>query len=120
MQQDRLVVLLENEIVGRGRKSQRLLARREHALRPAALCYSIPMPTILRIGPYRFFFYVNDRTEPIHVHVERERFKAKFWVGPVRLADNKGFRSAEIARVQRLVSQHELLIVEKWNEYFEA
>ena len=28
------------------------------------------MPTILRAGPYRFFFYANDRAEPVHVHVE--------------------------------------------------
>ena len=28
------------------------------------------MPTILRVGPYRFFFYASDRAEPMHVHVE--------------------------------------------------
>jgi hypothetical protein len=28
------------------------------------------MPTILRIGPYRFFFYAGDRNEPQHIHVE--------------------------------------------------
>jgi len=78
------------------------------------------MPTILRVGPYRFFFYANDRTEPVHVHVEREAFEAKFWIGPVRLAGNRGFRSAEIVKIQRLVSEHEPLIVEKWDEYFEA
>jgi hypothetical protein len=78
------------------------------------------MPTIIRVGPYRFFFYANDRTEPVHVHVEREALKAKFWVGPVRLAGNKGFRSVEIAKIQRLVGKHESLIVEKWHEYFEA
>jgi len=86
----------------------------------ATFCYSIPVPTILRIGPYRFFFYANDRTEPIHVHVEREMFKAKFWVAPVRLAHSKGFRAAETARIRRLVCEHESLIVEKWHEYFDA
>jgi len=30
------------------------------------------MPTILRIGPYRFFFYAGDRDEPLHIHVERD------------------------------------------------
>ena len=28
------------------------------------------MPTILRVGPNRFFFYASDRAEPVHVHVE--------------------------------------------------
>ena len=30
------------------------------------------MPTILRVGPYRFFFYAGDRDEPEHIHVERD------------------------------------------------
>ena len=38
------------------------------------------MPTILRVGPYRFFFYAGDRNEMPHMHVERERFIAKFWL----------------------------------------
>ena len=42
------------------------------------------MPTSLRIGPYRFFFYANGRDEPAHAHVQRERNTAKFWIDPVR------------------------------------
>lgn len=30
------------------------------------------MPTVLRAGPYRFFFYAGDRDEPSHIHIERE------------------------------------------------
>lgn len=30
------------------------------------------MPTVLRVGPYRFFFYAGDRNEPQHIHVERD------------------------------------------------
>ncbi len=30
------------------------------------------MPTVLRSGPYRFFFYASDRDEPVHIHVERD------------------------------------------------
>ena len=40
------------------------------------------MPTILREGPYRFFFYASDRDEPLHVHVERDDRVAKFLAGP--------------------------------------
>lgn len=43
------------------------------------------MPTVLRVGPYRFFFYASDRHEPPHVHVERDEKVAKFWLRPVRL-----------------------------------
>ena len=30
------------------------------------------VPTVLRIGPYRFFYYAGDRDEPAHIHVERD------------------------------------------------
>jgi hypothetical protein len=42
------------------------------------------MPTILNIGPYRFFFYAGDRNESAHIHVERDHNIAKFWLDPVR------------------------------------
>jgi hypothetical protein len=37
------------------------------------------MPTILRIGPYRFFFYSADVVEPAHIHVQRDDNVAKLW-----------------------------------------
>src|SRR3989304_2044126 len=49
------------------------------------------MPTVLRVGPYRFFFFAADRDEPHHVHVEREDKIAKFWLDPVRLQTSGGF-----------------------------
>ena len=76
------------------------------------------MPTVLRIGPYRFFFYSSDREEPVHIHVERERMIAKFWVLPVRLQESGGFGRAELLRIQRLVLDNSALFVEAWNDYF--
>ena len=46
------------------------------------------MPTVLRIGPYRFHFYSREPGEPPHIHVARDDFEAKFWLRPVRLAVN--------------------------------
>lgn len=37
------------------------------------------MPTVLRSGPYRFYFFSHERNEPPHVHVHRENLSAKFW-----------------------------------------
>ena len=76
------------------------------------------MPTVLRIGAYRFFFYAGDRNEPPHVHVEREKHKAKFWLDPVRLAQSGGFRSHELGRLQRLVERNQRELLESWDEYF--
>ncbi|MBZ5579241.1 MAG: DUF4160 domain-containing protein [Acidobacteriia bacterium] len=50
------------------------------------------MPTVLRSGPYRFFFYSADRDEPPHVHGEREDSAAKFWLSPVRLSSSSHWR----------------------------
>src|SRR5436190_6760940 len=57
------------------------------------------MPTVLRVAPYRFFFYASDRREPPHIHVERDDKVAKFWLEPVRLERSGGFTRREINRV---------------------
>ncbi len=76
------------------------------------------MPTVDNIGPYRFFFYSGDRDEPPHVHVERERNKAKFWLDPVRLEASKGFAQTEINRIYRLVEENRVRFLRRWDEYF--
>lgn len=76
------------------------------------------MPTVLRIGSYRFFFYAGDGDEPPHVHVERDRDVAKFWLDPVRLQSSGGFNRQELHRIQRLVEEHSTKLLRGWNEYF--
>ena len=76
------------------------------------------MPTVARIGTHRVFFYAGDRSEAIHVHVEREDKVAKFWLDPVRLARSGGFSRKEIGRIQTLLWQHEARLIEAWNDYF--
>ena len=72
----------------------------------------VNMPTILREGPYRFFFYSSDGNEPIHVHVEREYKVAKIWLELVRICNNFGFNRSEIYKILKLVEQHEKKIKE--------
>ena len=76
------------------------------------------MPTVHRDGPYRFFFYSADQNEPVHIHVERDACRAKFWLDPVRLARSGGFAAAELRAVERLVVANQQLLLGKWNEYF--
>lgn len=64
------------------------------------------MPTVLRSGPYRFFFYAGDGNEPAHVHVERDDAEAKFWLDPIRLERSHGFKPKELAKIQVLIGQH--------------
>ncbi|OQW33411.1 MAG: hypothetical protein A4E19_03110 [Nitrospira sp. SG-bin1] len=76
------------------------------------------MPTVLRVGPYRFFFYAGDRDEPSHIHIEREDKVAKFWLDPVRLQESGGFSRSEISRVYKLVMEHQDSLREAWDDYF--
>lgn len=76
------------------------------------------MPTVLRSGPYRVYFYANDRNEPPHVHVERDENRAKFWLNPVRLFDSSGFSRAEINRLRALVVANESAFLRAWHEFF--
>ena len=75
-------------------------------------------PTISRIGPYRFFFYSNEGLEPAHVHVQRERMLAKFWLSPVELASSVGFGAHELNEIRELVEANQAAFQEAWNEYF--
>ena len=76
------------------------------------------MPTVLRSGPYRFFFYAGDRDEPSHIHIERDDDKAKFWLEPVRLQNSGGFSRTEINRIHKLVEENRDDLLRSWNEYF--
>lgn len=78
------------------------------------------MPTVLRSGPYRFFFYAGDRYEPPHVHVERDDNVVKFWLDPARLHRNVGFRAVELRQIQRVVEENQRRLLEAWNEYFHS
>ena len=76
------------------------------------------MPTVLRRGPYRIFFYSGDRPEPPHVHVERETMVAKLWLNPVAVAVSGGFALVELRRIAALVDEQREQLMESWNEFF--
>lgn len=76
------------------------------------------MPTLLRSGPYRFFFYSGDWNEPLHVHVERDAAPAKFWLEPIRFEESVGFRPGELRRIEAMIEVHHAMFVRSWHEYF--
>lgn len=78
------------------------------------------MPTVLRIGGYRFFFWSRENREPPHIHVDQAERYAKFWLTPVALADARGFRSGELSELRRLVDEHREHLEEKWHEHFRS
>lgn len=78
------------------------------------------MPTILRIGPYNFYFYSHEPNEPPHVHVDRDNLSAKFWLQTVQLARNIGFSPRELNRLEALVQENQKELLERWYGTFGA
>jgi len=77
------------------------------------------MPTVLRVGPYRFYFYSHDLiNEPPHVHIDRDELSAKFWLNPVALARNLGFSASELRKIERIVREHQSELLERWRKEY--
>jgi hypothetical protein len=75
------------------------------------------MPTVLRIGAFRFHFYSDERNEPPHIHIATPNGECKFWLEPIRLARNKGITAHTIREIEKLVYEHCNLLIEKFYEY---
>ena len=76
------------------------------------------MPTVLRVGRFRFFFFSNEGREPPHIHVKSSDDEAKFWLDPSQLAANYGFKGHELTEIERIIEEHRQQLLETWHEYF--
>ena len=76
------------------------------------------MPTVLRWGPYRAFFYSNEGNEAAHIHVRTANKEAKFWLHDLALALNAGYPAHELGDIIRhlKVNREQLLVA--WHEHF--
>ncbi len=77
------------------------------------------MPTVLRVGPYSFYFFSHESNEPAHhVQVDRDEESAKFWLEPIALARNFGFRPHELRAIQRIVADNHEFLLSSWHGHF--
>ena len=76
------------------------------------------MPTVLRVGRYRFSFFSNEGREPAHVHVKAGSDQVKFWLDPIEVASNYGFNVHELNDIQDIIEQHQDELLEAWHEHF--
>lgn len=75
------------------------------------------LPTVLRIGSFRFHFYSDEQNEPPHIHVETSDGECKFWLDPIKLARNKGVAPYVIREIEKLVFEYQILLMESYNEF---
>jgi len=78
-------------------------------------------PTALRHGPYRFFFYSNERGESPHIHVTNGPGQVKVWLDDrqtlapgsrIALADH------EVSEIRSLIKEHHEHLLEAWHDFF--
>ncbi len=75
------------------------------------------MPTVLRSGPYRLYFYSHEPNEPAHVHVDRDQSSCKIWLSPVAMSSNLGFSARELREIERLVRLNSVTLLREWREF---
>jgi hypothetical protein len=75
------------------------------------------MPTILLSRGYRFFFYINDHT-PAHIHIEKNRSTAKFFLKNAELVKSKRFNANELSEIRIIILGNLELFKTKWDERF--
>ena len=76
------------------------------------------MPTVLRSGPYRLYFFSHEPNEPPHVHVDRDDDTAKFWLDPIALSRNFGFPARELTRIEQIITDNRDALLQAWNDHF--
>lgn len=76
------------------------------------------MPTVCQVGPYSFIFFSSDKGEPPHIHVRRDRQLVKFWLQPISLSKNRGFKDHELNDILQMVETYEQQLLEAWHDYF--
>jgi hypothetical protein len=52
------------------------------------------------------YFFSHETREPPHVHVDRDSATAKFWIEPVGLAYNLGFKAHELRHIEQIISDN--------------
>jgi len=94
-----------------------MLAASTELARLSGRQYAHQMPTVLRVGGFRFHFFSDEGSEPPHIHVRCAEGECKFWLDPVALARNRSVPAHVVREMERLVYEHIDLLLEKYDEH---
>jgi hypothetical protein len=78
------------------------------------------MPTVLRVGSFRFHFYSDEGLEPPHIHVRTPDGECKFWLEPISLASANGIKPHDVRAIERLVFEHWAVLLAAYHEFHRA
>jgi len=79
------------------------------------------MPTILFVMGWRFFFYSNERNEPIHIHAKKAEKECKYWLDvgafEAREAFSYGMGIKDKREVKKIVFEYFEFIESEWKRF---
>ena len=82
------------------------------------------MPTILLIMGWRFFFYANERNEPIHIHCRKGEKECKYWLDvnqfDVILGYSYNMNRKDIRQVKKIIFEYFEYIETEWKKFQEG
>jgi len=77
------------------------------------------MPTVLKIGSYRFYFFSREESR-VHIHISCPDGEAKFWLDPeIELATNYKLSRVQLKQIEKIIEEHYDEFREAWNHYFQ-
>lgn len=83
------------------------------------------MPNILRIGSYYVYFWMNEKSEPVHVHVNEghpTENSTKIWLtksgGCVLANNNSRIPEQKLNKLLEIIADNCFLICQKWIDVF--
>jgi hypothetical protein len=74
------------------------------------------MPTVLRVGGFRFYFYGADH-EPAHVHVRNGDGVVVIDIETAGVRRVEGVRDKDVRRAKALVAEHRDLLLVAWEDF---
>lgn len=79
------------------------------------------MPTILFIVGWRFFFYANEGTEPIHIHCKKGDMECKYWLDRKNFALEEAYaynmNSMDKRNVKKIIFEYFEFIEKEWENF---
>lgn len=78
------------------------------------------MPTILLVMGWRFFFYSNEKNEPIHIHCRKAEKECKYWLDTqnfnLQEAYSYSMNNKDKREVKKIIFEYFEFIEKEWNK----
>jgi len=77
------------------------------------------MPTILLVMGWRFFFYSNEKNEPIHIHCRKAEKECKYWLDTANFSVQEAYtysmNNKDKREVKKIIFEYFEFIEQEWD-----